>query len=679
MLKNIFILTFMLASFVLATGQRSFYVSSSGFDTNDGLTPARAWKSIEKVNGSFRMMGRGDQVLFKTGDIFYGTLLPTVSGVTFGAYGKGAKPIITGLSNISSWIPAGKNIWEAIVPDGLATLNMVVINGIPLPVGRYPNAGTTNGGYLSYENYVNNASITDNKLAGAPDWTGGQLVVRQSDFVIKRLPITQHTGTQLSFTGETHLNANYGYFIQNHLSALDKNGEWLYDAVAHKIKMFYDSKPPRVQVATLANLVSMMYNAGNRKSNIIFKGIAFKGCEGVIMNLQYGDQITVDNCDFSYAGVDAIDHRNMKYFQVNNCAITDINMNGIHETNPGTGDHITIQNNSFKRIGVNPGMVSNNKMYADRDFTAINIGAGNLVIQENSFDSTGYVAISLLKNRNNQIVRKNIISNFCFLLNDGGAIYNSGLRDDPPASNVVIDSNIIFKSGDASLGTTSTNKHVRAIYLDASSAWVSVLNNTLFNVFEGIYISQAQHITIAGNTVYDAGLYESGPRPIFAGALSINDATEGYQHTMNNIIKNNIFVAKNPNQLLYLHWDSFNDADSVGIIDSNYYLNPMTDNPLFLTKITRASVRHPYSLSAWQAKYPGYDKHSKSASIKLPAAKINSSTGNDYVRFEYNATNLPKQISLGKTPLKTVNGQRYSGTYELPPFSSVIFIQDVVQ
>ncbi|MEO5892976.1 MAG: right-handed parallel beta-helix repeat-containing protein [Ferruginibacter sp.] len=621
-MKALFLLSFLFATTI--TYAKNYYISSAGNDVNNGLTAATPWQTITKLNASFTSIVTGDSILFKTGDTFYGTLKPTKAGLVFGSYGTRAKPIITGLSTISAWTSVGTNIWEATVPGSLSTLNMVVINNLLTPVGRYPNANAANDGYRTYSSFTNNSSLTDTKLSSSPNWTGGEIVIRQSDFVLKRYPITNHNSSTLSFTGTTNMNANYGYFVQNHLSALDENGEWLYTAATRKIKIFYNGTPPAIQVSTLPNLVSMIFTNTTRKSQITFTGIAFKGSENTIMDIQYCDYVTIDHCDFSFAGVNAIDHRNMINFLISNSTFTDINMNGLHETNPGSGDRITIQNNNFRRIGINKGMVSTNTMYAEREFTAITIGATNLLVKENTFDSIGYAAISLLKNRNNQAIRRNTITNFCLLLNDGGAIYNSGLRGDPAAANIFIDSNIISKSGDASPGTSSTNKHVRAIYLDATSTSVSVIGNTVFNVFEGIYISQAQKITIRGNTVYDAGIYSPTKTPTYGGAMSINDASDGYQHCRNNVIKGNTFFAKYPNQLLYSQIDRYNGVDSLGIIDSNYYINPMNDYPIYLTNTTLSSIVTPYSLNIWRSKFNGYDKHSKSSPKKIPLFTVNS-------------------------------------------------------
>ena len=602
---------------------KTYYVSATGSDTNDGLSSTKAWKTIAKINATIFLPG--DSILFRTGDTFYGTLLPVTNGNVFSSYGEGAKPIITGLVDISEWKSLGSNIWEAAVPDGLPTLNMVLIKGVLTPMGRYPNANATNSGYNNYESFVNNFSITDNQLSGIPNFSGADVVIRKADYATVRTTISSHAGTTLNFNipQGVSFTKGYGYFIENSLATLDLNGEWFYDNTTKKIQIYNTGKPLLVQVATQTNLVSMPFSGSSRKSNITFKGLSFKGSEGALLNITYCDNIIIDNCAFSFAGTSAIEHRNMTYFKIKNSIINDVSMLGIHETNPGTGDNIIIQNNSIRRVGIYAGMISKNKMYNEgASSTAINIGASNLLIQQNILDSIGYIGISLVKNRTNQIIRQNIVSNFCFIKNDGAGIYNSGLRGDIlPSINPVFENNIVFNSLDATDGTTNPNSpHVRGIYLDASSSNISVLGNTIFHCYEGIYLSQAQNIVVKGNTVYDVGSYKPLLKAL-SGQLSILDANEGFPHVRNNMITNNIFFSKYPHQLPYYQEDRYDGVAKVGIIDSNYYASPMSDYPLFLTNTTASSKMDLYSFDQWKSKFVGYDLYSKVSPIKVPSFK----------------------------------------------------------
>lgn len=94
----------------------TFYVSPNGNDSYTGTSQTAPWKTIAKVNGySF---STGDSVLFVSGATWREELIVSANGVTFGSYGSGARPVISG-SNLytSGWATAtgGKNVWRVLV------------------------------------------------------------------------------------------------------------------------------------------------------------------------------------------------------------------------------------------------------------------------------------------------------------------------------------------------------------------------------------------------------------------------------------------------------------------------------------------------------------------------------------------------------------------------------------
>jgi hypothetical protein len=72
----------------------AYYVSNSGKDSNSGTSPETPWATIAKVNAA--KLKNGDAVFFKRGDTWCGKQLWGQSGVTYSAYGEGAKPTISG-------------------------------------------------------------------------------------------------------------------------------------------------------------------------------------------------------------------------------------------------------------------------------------------------------------------------------------------------------------------------------------------------------------------------------------------------------------------------------------------------------------------------------------------------------------------------------------------------------
>ena len=87
----------------------TYYVKTGGSDAADGLSDGNAWQTVAKVNGE--TFAAGDSILFNRGDTWRETLTVPSSGssgnpITFGAYGTGALPIITGANVATGWADA---------------------------------------------------------------------------------------------------------------------------------------------------------------------------------------------------------------------------------------------------------------------------------------------------------------------------------------------------------------------------------------------------------------------------------------------------------------------------------------------------------------------------------------------------------------------------------------------
>ena len=112
---------------------KTYYVSNTGDDAANGLTPATAWQTISKVNSStFRP---GDKICFNRGDEWREQLTIDQSGyedqpLTFTAYGTGAKPIINGSDIITGWVNEGNNVWSINSPNAVTTRCMVLVDDI---------------------------------------------------------------------------------------------------------------------------------------------------------------------------------------------------------------------------------------------------------------------------------------------------------------------------------------------------------------------------------------------------------------------------------------------------------------------------------------------------------------------------------------------------------------------
>lgn len=115
----------------IPSGATVYYVSNSGNDSNDGLSPATAWASLSKASSVKGNKRTETYVLFERGGLWRGQL--TAKGyVTYSAYGTGDKPKIYaspfnggGSANVSNWVETSSNIWtftSSELKDDIGTL-----------------------------------------------------------------------------------------------------------------------------------------------------------------------------------------------------------------------------------------------------------------------------------------------------------------------------------------------------------------------------------------------------------------------------------------------------------------------------------------------------------------------------------------------------------------------------
>src|SRR5665647_2827336 len=242
--------------FSLILSATNHYVATGGGGSGTLISP---FASLTQVNA--HSYAAGDSILFKGGDTFYGTLIVSQSGssgsrIGIGRYSTGANPVITGFTTVSAWTNLGSNIWESTsAVSTLSYCNLVTVNGVNTPMGRYPNTG-----YLTYSS-VTSTSLTSSSLnATTTDWTGATAVVREERYIIDRKPITSASGTTINYAATSYTgHAGWGFFIQNDARTLDTLNEWYYNPSTKKLKIYSTVTPTNVQVATQDTLIFMTY------------------------------------------------------------------------------------------------------------------------------------------------------------------------------------------------------------------------------------------------------------------------------------------------------------------------------------------------------------------------------------------------------------------------------------
>jgi hypothetical protein len=155
-----------------------YYVdATAGLDTNAGSTPATAWQTLARVNGT--TLQPGNAVCFKAGGAWTGQLAPKGSGtaaapIVFDSYGTGNRPRIA----------AGTGVLDTVL---LLNVQYVELNNLEV-TNDQGGPGDLRGiairgqdaGVLNHV-YVRNCFVHD--VTGVVNWIGGSVADNQPPWV----------------------------------------------------------------------------------------------------------------------------------------------------------------------------------------------------------------------------------------------------------------------------------------------------------------------------------------------------------------------------------------------------------------------------------------------------------------------------------------------------------------
>ncbi|MBS1524902.1 MAG: right-handed parallel beta-helix repeat-containing protein [Bacteroidetes bacterium] len=591
-------ITILVLLFGIQCQAATYYVSSSGSDSytsTQAKSSATPWQTIAKVNSYFVNIKPGDSILFKCGDTFTGTLYITQSGtsaspIVISSYGTGAKPIISGLIPVSGWSAIGGGIYQANCPTVASFVNVVLINGVAQSIGRYPNVTAPDSGYLNIDSHSGNTSITSAALNTATNWAGAQVVIRKTHWIIDRGTILSNTATTINYKDNSSFSPlnNFGFFIQNSISALDQLGEWCFDKATNKLSIYNGATSPSAYNIQAGSTDSLL--CAKNRSYVTISGISFYGANTNGIQLSNANYFSIVNCDFSYCGLDGIYGVNLNNLTIKNCSIQNCYNTGIQFN----GQFANISNNVVKNIGTVPGMGQS----MDPSYQGIAITGNNNIISTNDIENIGDDGIIFAGD--SVTIKNNFISNFTFVKDDGGAIYLFSGKDttvNEYARNII--SNIIVNSTAATDGTSGYFQACAVgIYVDDNGSGVTITGNTVTGCPGGIKLHNARNNFVTLNTLYNNGVQ----------LISAHD--NATLSTKNNTITNNIMFSKYKSQPV-LAVNSFkNDVGVLGTVNNNNYSN-VIDNQFQFSVLTKS-----LNLPIWQHLY-GKDVNSTTA-IAVP-------------------------------------------------------------
>jgi parallel beta-helix repeat protein len=678
MLKKKALHYLLLLSFVVlgfTANANTYYISNDGNDSNSGTDASSPWQTLNKLNSV--SLSAGDNILFRRGDTFYGKIILNIQSassstpITYGAYGSGNKPIITGFTSVTSWTNKGGNIWESTnAVSTLTTMAQVVINGQSVPMGKFPNEDVTYPylpNFYKFQSFTGTgsgaSSITSSSLTDGNNWSGADLVIRVNQWTFDKTKITSQSGTTLNFngvasTGET-LAANWGFFIQNDIRTLDQQNEWYYNPSTKKIDIYSTTQPTNVQVSTVDTL---LYNYSNipQVTSISVDNIQFTGANGNAIWISGNLTFSVTNCDISYSGLEGIIlyGGGIQNGTISNNNIHDNASSGIYET--GDVSNLTITNNTINTSGI----VS---IYKTNDYGngGMTIEAPNSLIQYNTIDSSAYCGIVFASS--NFQVRNNFINHSSLVRGDAAGIYTGFANE----TGKIIDGNIVLNSEGNPRGAGSDDYFAMGIYCDDLGTGVQITNNTIgYARTAGIYLHNSNNLVVRNNTIFSCGAL--GTEVMWAnGGISMdgNAGTNEIGAVYGNTVANNKVFATNQYQFDINYYDqagSNNGPNNFGVIDSNYYVKVNSAATAIKAQLDGVSYDN-MSLSGWQS-LTRKDLHSHESPVVI-TDPIN-------LRFEYNYSSASKVVSLDQKYIDVTGTQYNSGSITLAPYSSAVLIKN---
>ncbi len=622
-----------------------YYVSNTGNDGNTGTSTGDAWATIDKVNSMVASMGAGDKILFERDGVFRGTINISVSGIaanpiTIGAYGTGNNPVIKGSEVITGWAQSG-NIWTADCPDFPESVTNLFINGNFQPLGRYPNDS-----YLTVTGGSGKSIVIDDALS-FPDghWDNGQIAIKTARWMMDAVKIFSQVGTTISLYENTTYGIweGFGYFFQNHINALDLEGEWAYDEEQKKIHVFSATDLNSLTIeATKYDYCIKLENA----NYITIENLELSHARSVAIRAHTCEHINFSNNIITYSGGNGIHIRYCNNSVFDNNTIYYTNNNGFDSY---YSNNVELTNNVIKHAGYIPGRGWND----NHQYTGIYISdAEDFLIEYNVVDTVGFNGISFYF-CSDVIMKNNFINYYSFVKDDAAGIYTWGTQD---YGNKII-GNIILNGIGAPEGTDHPDSYEAfGIYLDDNTKYVFVEDNTVaFASYFGIFVHSSDSCIVTNNTVFDnlkgqLALIRKG------GALNIDDCKFDGNYLFS--------IGKNDQWVIFSQY----------VLGENEFTNNTICDP-YDEQIIYESHWEPFevllhTITDWQAIGNVSDKP-----IPFTWAQSGLPDTIGFVNFYYNASKDSKEIALSGT-YRDLDNNIVIGSYSLDPFSSVILLKE---
>lgn len=567
------------------------------------------YKTITDVNGL--SLKTGDKVQFKCGETFYGQITVSHDSVTYGSFGSGAKPIVTGAKTLTGWVARGS--FYAMKTDA-QVLNLYA-NGVQMTPARTPNAGQ-----FYYPATATSMQLTCANLTGRTGYyNGATLRAHVVTYAYGFWPNVTWDGTRLTYTLTTGYSpvTTRGFYLDNFYAALDTANEWYYDTTTDSLYFW----PPGGADPSTMTIEGAVLDHGAMDSakvyiavdNLAFKNQVMAGV-GILGTVNH---IRLTNLSVSQQRSSGIRFAgNSTSCLVDGCTVTDVGNHGITFGNSGAGAwtetaaHITdtISNNTVRRAGMVGGLGMFRNYYGTQGMgISINTGAygHSNAISKNRVDSVGYTAIQYAGLCG--LVEKNYVSHVCLRETDGGAFYSYSQNWTGTIGTVWQ-----YNVAEDVIGNVegAEDFHVFGMYWDHGSKSVKAQYNTFIRI-RGPGACLQMYDTVAYNTFYDCPT--SNLPQLGTITLVMNDTAT----VVNNSIVGNTMWLKTPYAStqaphLYLqrrirHANFLHMA--FGTCDSNYFCSENNSDVANELYYEGKYKRNLYKFGTWKT-WSSQDAHS---------------------------------------------------------------------
>lgn len=548
-------ITLLMLMFSTQVWATSYYFSNLGNDiTNNGTNISSPFKTIDKLNTL--TLKPGDFVYFHCNEVFEGQINIKASGlvnskIKISSYGTGTNPVIKGTIQCTNWQLYQKNIYVSSIPKNFSVGQLFANNKL-LTLARFPNKG-----FLNIDSVSNLNTIIYKTNLTHSVWDSANAIIKTTKWTYENRVISKSTSNSFTIAPNTiySIRKGYGFFINNIMSELDIENEWFFDKKTNNV---YLIAPNNVNPNTLT-VEASIYDYGLKilnQSNIQISNLSFTGQKIDGIYTDWCSNIIINNNQLQSIGHNAISSgdKGCDNCQITNNVISNISNNGIQNL---IGQNCAIKNNSLSKIALLPGLGGS----GDGQYIGIVAGPKTSVAY-NQLDSIGYIGII---GNNHDTISFNTINHSCLTKDDGAAIYTY------KSNGLYISNNIILNGiGNSEAIPISYETLALGIYLDDSSSFCNILNNTVCNTDYGLFIHNSFDNNIKNNVFYNNRRNQMIVQNDFTVAIST--------WVKNNIFEGNILYSMTADQIPLTLFTLRNNLESLGSFDNNYYCNPYNNN-----------------------------------------------------------------------------------------------------